>query len=167
MTRLFGMLLIMAAGLVIGKGRAEQLWGKARAFGEAADIISMLAAELEARRPLRGSCLELSRLEGKTGEFFRVLALYLESLGEKGIGHLWAEAARCVFGGVLSRNELSGFENFGAVISSGQAVEQRAGHRSAELRRLKEKAEERASLDGRMYTGLGVALGAAVSIMLF
>ena len=165
--KLTGMLLLISAGLLLGRGHAASLWDKARACREMEEAALLLASQMGSRQPLGRICLSLgSSTAGRAGEFFRVLGLGLDGLGESGLRQLWSESAHSVFGGALSRNELARFENLGAVISLGQAVDEGAGHCAEQLRRMAEKAEERANRDGRMYTGLGAALGAALSIML-
>ncbi|MGE4353496.1 MAG: stage III sporulation protein AB [Oscillospiraceae bacterium] len=167
MIRLTGIVMLASAGVLLGRGRAKQLWEKAELFDDMVRATELLRCETEARRPLLRSAQGLGTcFDGRCGSFFRNLCLGLEQLSEVGLEGIWADCAEDCFGDLLSRQELAHFNSLGAVLATGEGLERGFRRCADELTRLGDEAEAIARRDGKMWTSLGLAAGLMLAIVL-
>ena len=164
--RFLGAALLVAAGMLSGRARAAACWEKAAAIQSMMEIIEQLRGGLQSRRRLREICAYHAVMEGRSAEFFARMAAGLEISADSGVERLWEQSAEEIFGSVLNGREMAAFASFGSALASGQAVDEGAQLSLRRLEKLLNAAEERANRDGRLYTGMGMAVGAMLSIML-
>ena len=158
-----GMIFTALSGLMLGKSGAKKLWDRAALLRELAVSVKLLKAHLEARQAMGHICRELSGQGGQAGAFFGELGKSLESLGETGLGQAWADCAEQVLG---KDRELLPFYNIGMALSTGQSPMESIDACVRQLERSADKATDRAERDGNMFVSLGLAVGAAVALVL-
>ena len=166
MLRFIGAALLVAAGLLTGRAKAAACWEKAGAIQSMMEILELVRTGLQSRQRLIEICLSHADEEGCCGSFFAAMAAGLEMPAEIGVGQLWEQSAALAFGDALSNRELAAFSSVGAALASGQAIDDGAKRSLRRLEKLLSAAEERASRDGRLYTGVGMAVGAMLAIRL-
>ena len=166
MTKIFGAAVLVAAGLLIGRANAARCWDKAAAIHSLIEILELVRAGLQSRKRLSEICISPSGAEGYCGAFFRVLAKGLQASAEMGMTEIWEQSLTDVFGRVLSGSALAACRSVGTALAMGQGVDDAAQRSLRRLENLLRAAEERAERDGRLYTGVGMAMGAIVSIVL-
>ncbi len=163
--RLTGAALLTGAGLMAGLLAAGQLRDRLRLREELCRMLEMTVFELDRfRTPLPDMYGRLAqRLDGEAGRLCAAMAAGLESLGERDVAAVWAEALRS-----LPERERRILLPLGQVLGRYGAAE--LGAAAAACREDMERARDEAGAElrdkGRIYVGLSAAGAAAVAVLL-
>ncbi len=163
--KLLGAALVTLASLLGGGEAARRLKRRSEALEELAFGLGLLGFELESfRRPLPELCRHLSgQAPGAAGQLFERLCQGLEQQPGESFSGLWQKAL-----GPLKGPERALLLPLGAVLGRYGAPEQRRALSLCQTRleELAAEARERHRRNGRLYLGLGAALGAGISLMM-
>ena len=160
-------MLLISSGVLMGHRMAQRLWDRADALRELSAAAELLRGELAARRSLQSVCTRYGgSLPGMSGAFFRLLGAGLDRPDGRTLEEIWCMSVSDAFGQMLSPREIKPFCRLWAALHTGAGMEDSLCRCIDQLERMARQAEDTARQDGRLWTGLGLALGAALAIVL-
>ncbi|HHU22981.1 MAG TPA: stage III sporulation protein AB [Clostridiales bacterium] len=170
MTKFIGALLLIAAGAGMGVAKTRQLHFRVRSLSSILGSLEIMRGEICTRlTPLPELFLQLAaEAPGPADEFFSALKTGLTGLGERSLGEIWYQALEDTPSLVLKPEEERALYLFGMSLGRFDVAEQKqAIDRCMEsMGRFLETARGEAQARGRLYTGLGLALGMMLAVVL-
>ena len=157
--------MLILSGMQIGRIAAGKLWDRADALHELAHMAELLRGEMAARQSLPAVCRRYEGLPGADGMFFRLLAEEIDRPG-KDLEEYWQSSLNGAFGQVLSSREMYAFQMLAGALRTGESFDALAQRCAAGMEEAAAAAREKARQDSRMWTGLGLAAGAALAVLL-
>ena len=170
MVTIMGAILLICASSMLGIKKSGELKEKAEALGSVISGLEMLKGEIcTLQSPMPEVAARLSQsgpMEMRS--FFSRLNTELYRLGEKSFYELWSNAVKQSRELCLGRDEENTLIHLGLslgryVLSEQEAVIDQCIHRFQDYY---EHAKQKAMVQGRLYTGLGIAAGLMISIIL-
>ncbi len=165
--RAIGAILIAAAFLAAGLGRASELRRRAALLSSLVSALEIMRGEVSRLAGLDEAVERLERAGPEAARgFFALFGAGLERLGELEVSELWDAAARSL---PLRDDEREALSAAGRCLGRYGADEQLSAlSRSIEeLGAFAGRAREQAENGGRLYTGAGLAAGLLAAIALY
>lgn len=170
MLRLAGILMLICTCTVLGLSKSASLRARAKVVSSSVDALEMMRGEICTRLTPMGELCERLSENGpdEMREMFFLLSRELETLGERSFSEIWEYAVENAAPSHLKREERETLTALGLALGRFDASEQElAINRAIErLEHSLSKAKAEAESGGRLYSGLGLAFGLMLSVIL-
>lgn len=170
MITIMGAILLISASSMLGIRKAGELSARANALAAVVSGLELLRGEMcTLQSPMPQVTERLSEsAPGEMKHFFRRLNHSLAQLGDHSFYELWSSAVGQSPELMLRREETDCLTRLGLSLGRYVLREQEAviNQCIAQFSDFYELAREEARVQGRLYTGLGVAAGLMVSVVL-
>jgi len=170
MTKLIGALLLVAAGAGMGLAKARELRFRVQSLVAILSSLEIMRGEICTRLTPLPEIFALLAAEAPepASEFFCALKEGMSELGERSLGEIWSRALKDTPSLALKPEEERALHLFGMSLGRFDVSEQKqAIDRCMEsMGRFLQKAREEVHTQGRLYTGLGLAFGMMLAVVL-
>lgn len=170
MLRLAGISMLICTCTVLGLSKSASLRARVKVVSSSVDALEMMRGEICTRlTPMGELCDRLAENgpEEMRGVFY-MLGGELETLGERSFSEIWDYAVENGAPSSLKHEERETLKALGLSLGRFDASEQElAINRAIErLEQSLQKAKSEAESGGRLYSGLGLAFGLMLSVIL-
>jgi len=165
-----GIVMVILAPSLMGFSRALKLRARARFLADFISVLEIMRAEICTRlTPLPELIGMLSKsAPNSCREFFTRLYRGMERLSEECFSRTWTDEVKILRKTVLTDEEFEIVNSLGAILGRYDSQEQKASIDAAiaRLSVLADEARIQSGVQGKLWTGLGVAMGIIITIVI-
>ncbi|MGI5935463.1 MAG: stage III sporulation protein AB [Oscillospiraceae bacterium] len=170
MTKLIGAMLLVMAGAGMGLVKAGHLHFRVQSLSSILSSLEIMRGEICTRLTPLPEIFSLLAAEAPSpaDKFFSAMKTGMSGLGQRSLGEIWGQALKDTPALALKPEEERALHLLGMSLGRFDVSEQKqAIDRCMEsMGRFLEKAREDAQTQGRLYTGLGLAFGMMLAVIL-
>lgn len=170
MAKLFGALLIILSCTLIGFKKSASLRNRARSLADIINALEVMRSEICTRlTPMPELIERLSReAPREAGRFFSLINGNLGALGRKSFSEIWTCSARNSVSLGLKAEETEAVVALGTYLGRFEAKEQETAINRciSRMEGFLDEARRESRVNGKLYSGLGLAAGLMLTIIL-
>ena len=168
MQKAIGIVMVILAPTLMGFSKTLKLRSKARFLADLISALGMLRAEICTRLTPLPDVMEILSKSAPNScrTFFAGLHKGLGRLGELSFAEVWEDEVRTLRGAVLSEEEYEAVNALGTTLGRYDSQEQKTSIDTmiARISLFTDEARAACEVQGKLWTGLGVAAGIMIAI---